>query len=90
MVTSLAGDDARRGQTMALRRCVRGGALVKLNSYGAICVVGVERHLLKAHCIIRHMFYSLGIKMILIGSQGLPSLGAAFVGLTDHSSSAAL
>jgi hypothetical protein len=36
------------------------------------------------------MFYSLGIKKILIGSQAMPSRGAAFVGLTDYSSYAGL
>jgi hypothetical protein len=36
------------------------------------------------------MFYSLGIKKSLIGSQGTPSLGAAFVGLIHYSSYAGL
>jgi hypothetical protein len=74
----------------ALQRCssLRRNGL--LNSYGAARVVGLERHLLHAHCINRHMFYSLGIKWFLIGGQGKPNLGVAFVGLTDHSSYAGM
>jgi len=61
-----------------------------VNPDGAHLGVGAERHLLHAHCINRHMFYALGIKEFLIGSQGKPSLGAAFVGLIHYSSYAGL
>jgi hypothetical protein len=61
-----------------------------MNPDGAHPGVGVKRHSSHAHCINRHMFYSLGIKEFLIGSQGKPSLGAAFVGLIHYSSYAGM
>ena len=65
---------------------LRCNAIAFLNPSGAKRLSAPSDIPLHAHCINRHMFYSLGIKDFLIGRRGRPNPGAALVGLTDYSS----